>query len=71
MYERYAKLRDEKKMNDLNVAEATGIPSSTIYDWRQRSAENPKAKLSVDNLARIAAFFGVSIEYFIADGVGK
>lgn len=67
MYEMYAKLRDAQKLNDLKVANATGIPPSTIYDWRQRSAENPQAKLSVDNLAKIAALFDVAIEYFLSE----
>lgn len=52
-------------MNDHSVAVATGIPQSTIYDWKQRSANDPKAKLSVDNLAKIAVLFGVPIETFL------
>ena len=67
MYAKYAKLRDEQGFNDLKVAEAVKIPPSTIYDWRQRSEENPSAKLSVDKLYLIAKLFGVSIEYFLED----
>lgn len=67
MYARYAKIRDERKLNDLQVAEATGIPSSTIYDWRQRSAENPKAGLSADKLLKIAKLLEKPIEFFLED----
>lgn len=65
MYTRYAKLRDQNGLNDLKVAEATNIPASTIYDWKQRSAATPKAGLSVDKLQKLAKFFNVPIEYFL------
>lgn len=52
-------------MNDHSVSVATGIPQSTIYDWKQRSANDPKAKMSVDNLAKIATLFEVPIETFL------
>ena len=65
MYQKYSELRDNRKMNDHSVSVATGIPQSTIYDWKQRSANDPKAKLSVDNLAKIAALFEVPIEVFL------
>ena len=67
MYARYAKIRDEKNFNDLQVAEATGIPATTIYDWKQRSAENPKAGLSADKLLKIAKLFETPIEHFLDD----
>lgn len=67
MYAKYAALRDKRGFNDLKVSEATGIPSSTIYDWRQRSAENAKAGLSADKLLKIAELLGVSVEYFLKD----
>lgn len=67
MYTKYAKIRDEHGLNDLKVAEATGIPSSTIYDWRQRSTENPNAGLSVDKLQKIAVLLGVPLEAFLTD----
>ena len=67
MYAKYAKLRDERGFNDLKVAEAVGISPSTIYDWRQRSEDNPEAKLSVDKIYLIAKLFGVPIEYFLEE----
>ena len=67
MYSKYCKLRDERGMNDLQVAKSVNIPQSTIYDWGQREAKNPGAKMSVDNLAKLAAFFGVTVDYFISE----
>lgn len=69
MYSKYAKLRDERGMNNLQVANAVGIPQSTLYDWQQRDAKKPGAKLSVDNLSKLAVYFGVKIEYFLADAI--
>lgn len=65
MYSIYAKLRDLRGVTDNAVAVATGITQSTIYDWKQRSEKNPQSRLSVDNLKKIADYFGVPIEYFL------
>lgn len=67
MYTRYAKLRDSKGLTDNAVAVATGIPQSTIYDWKQRSAEKKTARLSVENTAKIAKLFDVPIETLLED----
>lgn len=65
MYTKYAKLRDERGLTDLAVANAVSIPQSTFYDWKQRSADNEKAGMSVGNLMKLAQFFDVPIEYFL------
>ncbi len=62
MYAKYAKIRDERGLSDLAVANGAGIPQSTIYDWKQRSTENSKAALSVAHLKRIADFLHISID---------
>ena len=67
MYSIYANLRDSKGLTDNAVAVAVGITQSTIYDWKQRANKNPDAKLSIDNLKKIADYFGVSIEYFLEE----
>lgn len=67
MYTKYARVRDEKGLTDNKVAELIGLTPSTIYDWKQRSEKNPAAKLSVDNLAKIAKLFEVPIETFLED----
>lgn len=68
MYTKYAKLRDAKGLNDNKVAEMTGIPASTIYDWKQRSEKDGKASLSFENIVRIAKLFEVSVNYFAEEG---
>ena len=47
MYKLYETLRDDKKVRDIDVARATGIPPTTIYDWGRRAETNPNAALSV------------------------
>ena len=65
-YEKYAALRDSKKVTDYRVAVDTGITKSTFADWKSGRSV-PK----LDKLKRIADYFGVSIEYFINDSEGK
>lgn len=64
MYTRYSVLRDKNGLKDMDVSRETGIPASTLYDWKQRSEGNEHASLSLPNMATLASFFGVSIEYF-------
>ena len=67
MYSKYAILRDERGYNDHQVATATGIPQSTIYDWKQRSERDANAKISIDNLVKITRLFGVPMEAFLEE----
>ena len=60
MYEKYMKLRDEKGVTDYAVAAATGIGASTFSDWK-----SGRSKPKVDKLAKIAEYFGVTIEELI------
>lgn len=62
MYAKYAEIRDSKGLNDLKVARKTGVPQSTIYDWRQRSEKNPAAGISAAHLVRIAQALDVGVE---------
>lgn len=65
MYKNYAKLRDKKGLTDYAVSLATGIPQSTIYDWKQRSQRDENAGISAKTLVKLAMFFGVGIEAFV------
>ena len=67
MYSRYCKLRDERGVNDLQVATATKIPASTLYDWGQRAEKKSDAKMGVNYLKALADYFNVNIEYFLED----
>lgn len=62
MYAKYAKLRDERELKDVDVVKATGISSSTLSDWKAGHYQ-PKA----DKLQALAKFFNVKIEYFLED----
>lgn len=65
MYSRYAQIRDERGFTDLAVAKGSGIPQSTLYDWRQRSAVDPDAETSLSNLKKIAAFLDVELSELV------
>jgi hypothetical protein len=47
------------------VAERTGIPQSTIYDWKQRAAKDANAGISAIYLAKIAKVIGCDISDLI------
>lgn len=61
-YKKYAILRDEKKVTDYEVAKRTGVETSTLSNWKT-GRYTPK----VDKVARIAKYFGVSIEDLMED----
>ena len=56
MYEKYAKLRDERGYTDYRVSKETGISSVTLTSWK-RGIYKPK----VDKLMLIARLFRVDI----------
>lgn len=62
MYEKYTQLRDEKNLTDYKVSQDTGIPKSTLSEWKN-GIYTPK----VDKLLKLAEYFGVSVEYFLQD----
>lgn len=60
MYEKYAKLREEKKVTDYRVAIDTGITKSTFTDWK-----NGRSEPKIDKLKKLADYFNVPIEFFL------
>ena len=60
MYKKYAALRDEKGYTDYEVSKNTGVPTSTLTNWKY-GRYTPK----VDKLKKIADYFGKPIEYFL------
>lgn len=60
MYSVYAELRDERGVTDYAVSKATGLNRSVFTEWR-RGTYSPKRT----NLEKIAAYFGVDVEYLI------
>lgn len=60
MYEKYAAIRDEKKLTDYAVAKAAGIGASTFSDWKKA-----RSKPKLEKLMKIAAVLNVTIEELI------
>lgn len=60
MYAKYAKLRDEKGVTDYRVSVETGIPASTLSEWKQGMYE-PK----VSKLVKLSEYFNVPFDYWI------
>ena len=58
MYSIYADLRDKRGLTDYAVAKSTGVGRSTLSEWGKG-----KHSPNVDNLKKIAEFFGVSVDY--------
>ena len=59
-YAKYEKIRNEKGMTDFSVAKETGIPPTSIYDWKN-GISTPK----LDKLIILSDFFGVDLSEFI------
>lgn len=58
-YEKFAKLCELKNVRPGTVSKETGVSTATLTSWKQ-GKYTPKP----DKLAKIAKFFGVSIDYF-------
>ena len=51
MYEKYAKLRDEKGITDYRVAADTGISTATLSNWKNGNYAPKFDKLPVEYFA--------------------
>ena len=60
MYEKFAELLEKTNKTAYQVSKDTGIPQSTLSNWKA-GRSNPK----VDKLKILADYFNVSIEYFL------
>lgn len=60
MYEKYASIRDERKLTDYRVSVNTGITKPTFSDWK-----SGRSKPKTEKLAILADYFNVPIEYFL------
>ena len=55
----FQKLLDERGATAYQVSKATGISTGSLTDWKKgRSSPN------IENLQKIADYFGVTIDYF-------
>lgn len=62
MYKKIKELADKKGVSMYRVSKDTGIPQSTLSEWK-RGMYRPK----LDKLVILARYFGVPIEYFVKE----
>ena len=62
MYQKYEKLRNERKVTDYEVSKQTGISTATLSSWKA-GVYQPK----VDKIMLLADYFNVPLEYFLKD----
>ena len=60
MYETFEKLLEESKVTAYQVCKETGIPRSTISDWKA-GRYTPK----VDKMQKLADYFNVPLEMLL------
>lgn len=63
MYGKFSQLLQAKGVTVAQMCRETGINESTMSNWKKRDG-----KPSVDTLAKIANYFGVTLDYFMDDG---
>ena len=51
-------LLKERRLNALTLAKEIGVPKSVVYEWK-----NGVREPSVENMVRLAEYFGVSMDY--------
>lgn len=64
MYEKFAKLLEEKGVTAYRVSKDTGIAANTFTDWK-----NGRSAPKFDKLLTLAKYFGVPVEYFADEEV--
>lgn len=60
MYEIFVQLLEKYNLTPYKVAKETGVPQSTLSDWK-RGKSTPKQ----DKLQKIADYFGVTVDYLM------
>lgn len=66
MYEKFARLLQEKGVIPYRVHKETGVSQSTLSDWK-----NGKSIPKIDKLQLIADYFEVPVSYFLDEGQEK
>lgn len=62
MYEIFEALLAERGVTAYQVAKATGISTGSLSDWK-----NGRSSPKVEKLQKIAAYFGVSVDYLLGN----
>ena len=60
LHEQIRKLREARKMNQVELGKRLGVTKACICNW-----ENDNAQPSVEMLVRLASFFSVSTDYML------
>lgn len=60
MYKKFAELLAKNNKTPYQVAKDTGIPQSTLSNWK-----TGRSKPKVDKLQVLADYFGVAVEFFL------
>ena len=60
LHEQIRKLREARKMNQVELGRRLGVTKACICNW-----ENDNAQPSVEMLVRMASFFAVSTDYLL------
>jgi len=63
LYEKFARLLAENNKTVYQVSKDTGVPQTTLSNWKQRGGS-----ISVANLKKLADYFGVPMEFFLDEG---
>lgn len=61
-YDKYVAFKSERGLTDYRVANDTDITASTFTDWK-----NGRSKPKIDKILKIANYYNVPIETFVAD----
>lgn len=62
MYQKFLELLERDGKSVYRVSEDTGIAQSTLSDWK-----NGRSVPKIDKLKKLADYFGVSVDYFLAE----
>mgnify|MGYP002423844790 CR=1 FL=1 len=62
MYQKYEALLKQTGKTSYQVSKDTGIGQNTLSDWK-----SGRSKPKVDKLQKLAAYFGVPINYFLEE----
>lgn len=62
MYKKFADLLEKNDKTAYQVSKETGVPQSTLSDWK-----TGRSKPKLDKLLILAKYFDVPVEYFAED----
>jgi transcriptional regulator with XRE-family HTH domain len=66
LHDKLQELRKEKDLSQDEVGRAVGVDQRNVSGW-----ESGKTKPSLENAAKLAKLFGVSIDYLVFDNVPR